>query len=519
MHVAGIKSSLLLLGLAFVVLARAAAAQDKKPLALQRLSAPIALDGMPDEVAWQQVAPLPLTMYAPVYQGTPTQRTEIRVAYDDENFYAAGWFYDSDPNGIRVNSLYRDRWNGDDAFAIYIDAFNDNRNAKWFGTTPSGMRFDILVSDDGVTQNQSWDTFWDSKARITDLGWFVEVRIPFSSLGFQVVDGKAVMGLTVTRLVSRLNERVTFPAIEPKYEFRQPSVAQDVELTDVHSSRPLYVTPYLLTGVTQAPSLPPGAVSFETDRDVSREIGLDLRYPLSSELTLDVTTNTDFAQVEADDQQVNLDRFSLFYPDKRRFFQERSEIFDFVTGSTGRVFHSRQIGLRDGHTVPVLGGARLVGRAGGFDIGLLNMQTQETDGAATENFGVARVKHKAFNAYSYVGGILTTRLSDGQHNVVYGADATIRVFGNDYLAFGATQSADDTDGDSTNVWERHQTYFQWRRRTTRGWMYEPPAHTQGPRTDPSSVFCHAATSRPRTFTRSTTSSPTSTGISGASGPA
>ena len=482
-----LKWSALMLALLFGF-GTAAVGQERPPLRLQRLVAPIILDGIPDEPAWQQIAPLPLTMYAPVFQGTPTQRTEIRVAYDEENFYAAGWFYDTDPSGIRVNSLYRDRWNGDDAFAIYIDAFNDNRNAKWFGTTPSGMRFDILVSDDGVTQNQSWDTFWDSKARITEQGWFVEVRIPFSSLGFQVVDGKAMMGLTVTRLVSRLNERVTFPAIDPKYEFRQPSVAQDVELTGVHSSRPLYLTPYLLTGLTQSPFLPTGGVAFQTERAVSREIGLDLRYPLSSELTLDVTTNTDFAQVEADDQQVNLDRFSLFYPDKRRFFQERSEIFDFVTPSTSRVFHSRQIGLLDGQTVPVLGGARLVGRARGFDIGLLNMQTQKVDGAATENFGVARIKHKAFNPYSYVGGIVTSRVSDGRHNVVYGADATIRMFGNDYLAFGATQSADDADPDSTALWDRTQTYVQWRRRTTRGLMYELTSTRSGPEYRPELGF-------------------------------
>ncbi len=484
----GLRPAALAFGLVSVFGIAGAGGQQTKPLALERLKAPVTLDGMPDEPAWQQIASLPLTMYSPVFRGAPTQRSEIRVAYDDENFYAAGWFYDSDPNGIRVNSLYRDRWNGDDAFAIYIDAFNDNRNAKWFGTTPSGMRFDILVSDDGVTQNASWDTFWDSKARITNEGWFVEIRIPFSSIGFQAVDGKAVMGLTVTRLVSRLNERVTFPAIEPKYEFRQPSVAQDVELTGVHSSRPLYVTPYLLTGVTQAPFLPTNGIAFRTDRDVSREVGLDLRYPLSSELTLDVTTNTDFAQVEADDQQVNLDRFSLFYPDKRRFFQERSEIFDFVSSSTGRVFHSRQIGLRDGQTVPVLGGARLVGRMSGFDVGVLNMQTQSVEGSPTENFGVARVKHKVFNPYSYVGGVLTTRVSDGRHNIVYGTDALIRVFGNDYLSVGVTQSVDDTDADSTTLWDRTQTYLNWRRRTTRGLMYELSSTHSGPEYRPELGF-------------------------------
>src|SRR5688500_14746925 len=177
---------------AAAVLSGPAFAQEP-PLELTRLRAPIVLDGMPDEPAWQEIEPLPLTMHLPVFRGTPTQRSELRVAYDDEYFYAAGWFYDTDPSGIRVNSLYRDRWNGDDAFAIYIDAFNDNRNAKWFGITPAGMRFDQLVSDDGATLNGSWDTFWTSKTRVTDQGWFVEIRIPFSSLGFRTdANGDAV---------------------------------------------------------------------------------------------------------------------------------------------------------------------------------------------------------------------------------------------------------------------------------------------------------------------------------------
>jgi hypothetical protein len=206
-------------GLALTVLAVAPAAAQE-PLPLQRFSGPIVVDGVPDEAAWREVAPLPLTLHLPVFGGTPTQRTEIRVAYDDESLYAAGWFYDTDPSAIRINSLYRDRWNGDDAFAIYIDTFNDNRNAKWFGTTAAGMRFEQLVSDDGATLNGSWDTFWDARSTITAEGWFSEVRIPFSSLGFQTVDGRTVMGLTVTRLVSRLNERVTFPAIDPRFQFR-----------------------------------------------------------------------------------------------------------------------------------------------------------------------------------------------------------------------------------------------------------------------------------------------------------
>ncbi len=200
-----------------------------------------------DDEAWQKIPTLPLTMYTPLFKGVPTQRTELRVSYDDEFLYVGGWFYDTDPSGIRINSLYRDRWIGDDALAIYIDAFNDNQNAKWFGTTPGGIRFDLLVADDGNTTNDNWDTFWTSKTSVTSEGWFAEVRIPFSSLGFQVgPDGTAVMGLTVTRLVSRLNERVTFPEIDPKFPFRRPSSARDVSMRGVRTKTPFYLTPYAL---------------------------------------------------------------------------------------------------------------------------------------------------------------------------------------------------------------------------------------------------------------------------------
>jgi hypothetical protein len=462
------------------LLSQTTSAIAQEPLELTRLTGPVTIDGRPDEAAWLAIRPLPLTMYLPVFGGMPTQRTEIRVAYDDDYFYAAGWFYDTEPSGIRINSLYRDRWNGDDALAIYIDAFNDNRNAKWFGVTPAGMRFDVLVSDDGATLNGSWDTFWDAASTITGEGWFTEVRIPFSSIGFQVVDNSAVMGLTVTRLVSRLNERVTFPAIDSRFQFRQPSVAHDVMLTGVRSARPLYVTPYALTGLEQSPVLTADATRFRTDRDLPREVGVDLRYPLSSELTLDLTANTDFAQVEADDQQVNLDRFTLFFPEKRRFFQERSELFDFVMGSSGgRLFHSRRIGLASGVRVPVLGGARLVGRAGAWEVGLVDMHTGETAATPSENFGVARVRRSVINPYSNVGALVTSRLGGGARNIAYGVDGDFRVFGNDYLSLRWAQTFDDADPSGIGMLDRSQYYVNWRRRTTRGLAYEASSTRSG----------------------------------------
>jgi hypothetical protein len=459
-----------------VVVAHTARAQSSitTPLELTRLPAPVVIDGVPDDAAWRTIPPLPLTMYTPVFRGTPTQRTEIRVAYDDEYFYAAGWFYDTDPSRIRVNSLYRDRWNGDDALAIYIDAFNDNRNAKWFGVTPAGMRFDVLLSDDGTTSNGNWDTFWTARTTITSEGWFAEVRIPFSSIGFHPdAEGKATMGLTVTRLVSRLEERVTFPEIDPKFEFRSPSKAQDVVLRGVRSHTPVYVTPYALTGMARS-SVPPvvGGSSFGIDRKTSREIGVDVRYPLSGDLTLDVTANTDFAQVEADDQQVNLDRFPLFFPERRRFFQEGSGIFDFVAGGGARLFHSRRIGLASDFTpVPIYGGARLVGRVGAWDVGLLEMQTERQGTSPSENFGVLRVRHPVFNAFSTAGLMVTSYDGGGRTNVGLGADGTFRVTGDHYLTLKYSATMDSDDSSTVSLGDRSLFDFKWERRVSRGLQF------------------------------------------------
>jgi hypothetical protein len=451
-------------------LAGGAGQAAEEPLHLTRLTGRILVDGRPDDEAWRSVPPLPLTLYAPVYRGTAAQRTEIRVAYDGEALYAAGWFYDADPGGIRVNSLYRDRWNGDDAFAIYVDAFNDNTNAKWFGTTPAAMRFDQLVSDDGARLNESWDGYWDSETSVTSEGWFAEVRIPFSTLGFQAVDGRAVMGLTVTRLVSRSGERVTFPDIDPRFEFRAPSQAQDVVLDDVRRRTPLYLTPYARAGVERRVDLDdPG---FGASSDFKPDVGADLRYALSGTLTLDLTANTDFAQVEADEEQVALDRFPLFFPEKRRFFQEGSGVFDFPTTGGGQLFHSRQIGLTaDRRPVPVLGGARLVGRVGPWDVGALDMQTDGLANAPSENFGVLRLRRSVFNPYSLLGAMATSRVSGGRHNLALGVDGQFRVQGDDYLTLKWAGTRDDADRDDADAASRSLFNAKWQRRVQRGLGY------------------------------------------------
>lgn len=472
------------------VLAWAGGVQAQSPMPLTRIQLPVELDGMPDEAAWTGVEPLPLTMYFPTFGGAPRERSEIRVAYDDDYLYAAGWFYDSEGEGIRINSLYRDRWNGDDAFAIYVDSFNDNQNAKWFGITPAATRFDILVSDDGATLNGSWDAFWDAETVVTDEGWFVEVRIPFSTLGFQTGDdGRAVMGLTVTRLVSRTGERVTFPAIDPQFPFRQPSAAQDVVLEGVESGRPVYVTPFVLGGRSRRALLDEEEGAYRNERTDTREVGLDVRVQLAGNLTLDLTANTDFAQVEADDQEINQGRFPLFFPEKRRFFQEGSGIFDFYTGNGNRLFHSRRIGLTDDNRpVPVLGGARMVGRVGDWDVGLLNLQTESQGALGSENFGALRARRRVFNDFSTVGGMLTTRAGDGRWNVAGGADGVFRVVGDHYLTAKWAGSALDDEAEGVDLADRSTAYLHWQRRANRALAYTVSTSWTGEAYDPGVGF-------------------------------
>ena len=472
---------ILILTLLFPSLAGASEA----PLALPRLPGGIQIDGLSEEAAWQAIDPLPLTMYEPTFRGAPTERTEIRVAYDEDYLYFSARFYDSEPSAVRANSLYRDRYSGDDTFGIVLDTFNDNENALWFWTTPAGIRGEATIAGDGSGSiNHSWNTFWDVATVENDYGWFVEGRIPYSSLGFQDENGHVTMGLITYRFISRKNERLVFPEMQPDRTVFTPSRAQDVVLEGVYSQTPVYVTPYALGGLGQASRLNAGRTGYYLEDDFSRDIGLDVKYNVTSNFTFDGTINTDFAQVEADDQQVNLSRFSLFFPEKRQFFQERSAIFNFSTIAFGadRLFHSRRIGLNDGKAVPIAAGVRLVGRFGHWDLGLMNMQTVRQGNVRAENFGVARLRRQVFNPYSYAGVMVTSRVDEnGTYNVTYGLDGIFRLFGDEYLTLKWAQTFDDTKIDIQGFDFAEAAMFQAQltRRRNVGFNYWLTATRQG----------------------------------------
>ena len=435
---------------------------------LPRLGAEIILDGSPDEAAWQAVPTLSTVVYEPVFGAEPSSPTDIRVAYDDNYLYAAAWLWDDEPDRIRAVSQVRDEWESDDAFAIVLDTYNDRENAMWFVTTPAGIRADIAVSGDGSDSglNRSWNTYWDVATTRTDQGWFAEMRIPFSSLRFQVVDGQVQMGLIAYRYIARKNERHIHPAIPPNWSlgFAKPSQAARVDLTGLERSIPIYVTPYALGGAGWTPS-----GSTDLQRNTQRDIGLDVKVGLTENLALDLTANTDFAQVEADNQQVNLSRFSLFFPEKRAFFQERAGIFDFTLQGSDRLFHSRTIGLNNGQSVPILGGARLVGRLSDWDVGVVSMQTANQGGLQGENFGVLRLRRQVVNDLSTAGAMITSRLGpDGAMNLGLGLDTRINVTGDEFVTLRLAGSHDDTQSLSPGTM---RGYARWDRVRNQGLSY------------------------------------------------
>jgi len=479
-----------LLGSALPGLARAQAAAE--PLRLSRLTGPIELDGRPTEPAWDKVPLLPLVMYTPTFRAPLTEKSEIKVAYDDRYIYLGARLFDSEPRKIRANTLYRDRYSGDDIVALVLDTYNDRQTASWFTVNPAGTRIDRAVSNDGTSDpNDNWNTFWDVATSRDDSSWSAEMRIPFASLGFQDVNGRVTMGLIAYRLVARKNERQLFPAIPPNWDFgfAKPSMARRVVLEGVHSRHPVYLSPYALGGVSWRAQLNPQGTRYRRPHDGSYEAGVDLKYSPSSNLALDLTANTDFAQVEADDQQVNLTRFSLFFPEKRQFFQERSAIFDFGTGGQSRLFHSRAIGLANGEPLRIYGGARLVGRAGGLDLGLLDLQTASRDSIASENFGVLRLRREVFNPNSTVGAMLTSRIStEGHHNVAAGMDAAIRTVGNEYLTLKWAQTYSSGLANPAVDWKQSRMLLRWERREQIGLSYAGELVHSGAGYDPGMGF-------------------------------
>lgn len=422
------------------------------------------LDGVLDDPVWQSIQPVEMISLNPVSGQTPFQPTQVRIFFTSKHLYAGAWMFDNEPSKIRASNQKRDNMDlSNDWFCLCLDSYLDKENALVFCTPPSGSRTEFQIINDGqgtAPYKVDWNVDWTVKTSIDSLGWYVEMQIPLSSLRYQVTNGNVRMGYSFVRYISRKDEWDTYPLMSNEWGFwswAKPSRFPLMELSGIKSINPLYFSPYIIGGLQYNPILNPDSSGYLSDFKFARNAGLDVKYGIAKNLTLDLTLNTDFAQVEADDQKINLTRFSLFFPEKRQFFLERSSVFDVNFGGNGydQIFYSRRIGIYEGQQVPVWGGGRLTGRVGDWDIGALTLQTGFLkDGETGEeilpsiNNSVVRLRRKIpVNNNSYIGGISTLKIDpSGNFNWNYGLDAIINTTRNDYLKviYAQTLDSDDT---------------------------------------------------------------------------
>jgi len=416
--------------LTLVVLPTAAQAQQERVPSLRalRIQSALSLDGFLSEDYWQQAdITSDFRQYEPLEGQPATERTEVRTMYDEKNLYIGVRCYDSEPEKIIAQKLERDSGvRDDDCFLLVLDTYHDHRNAFYFATNPNGVEEDGLVTDEQRFFNRDWDGVWQVKARITKEGWSAEFAIPFWTLRFPKAPVQT-WGLNFSRIIKRKNEEVNWASwTRLNGGFHRISKAGHlVGLEGLAPGRNLQIKPFALTRGTQDTAGPSHLV---TRGDL--DSGLDVKYGLASNLTLDLTVNTDFAQVEADVQQINLTRFSLFYPEKREFFLENAGLFDFGVETFGGpprllLFFSRRIGIEGGQNIPILAGGRVTGKVGRYNIGLLDIASDRKGEVARAHFSVLRIKRDLFQR-SYLGLIATNRADVGEReNRTFGLDGSL----------------------------------------------------------------------------------------------
>jgi len=419
-------------------------ANDDRVIRARYIEAPIVIDGILDELAWALVEPATDFVQTNPVQGEPaTERTEVRLLYDDDNLYVGVYCFDSEgEQGIVVTDVTRDYQSSEnDHFALVLDTFDDDRNGFLFGTNPEGAKRDAQTVGDGTHINFDWDGIWHVKTQITEQGWQVEMAIPFKTLRFREGDDQ-IWGVNFVRHIRRKNEVAHWSLVTRPYRMNRVSLAGTLEgLGGIRQGRNFYLKPYISTPITRREG---------DDVDFMPEVGMDAKYGVTPGLTLDLTLNTDFAQVEADVQQINLTRFSLFFPEKRDFFLENSGIFEFA--HTGRrfgrrdliPFFSRRIGIEQGEIVPILGGVRFSGRAGQYTLGILSMQTDEFEVTPSTNFSVLRLRRDILRNSDIGGLFVNKKVNGGDFNRTYGTDVNLKFL--TYLNISSYILKTDTTG-------------------------------------------------------------------------
>ncbi len=379
----------------------------------------VRLDGILNEPFWESIEPVIDFTQRELSEGAPpTERTEVRFAFDEDNFYIGVICFDSEPEKIIHKQLKRDvNPDSDDRISFAFDTYNDMRMGYLFSTNPNGFRYDATFRGGADKENVDWDGIWDVRARITDQGWSCEIVIPFKTLRFPTTDTQ-VWRLNIKRTIRRKNEELHFRGWHRDDRFLDLSKTGTLLLDKpLKATRQVDLKPYLLTGAER---------TRDEGTDEVLRAGLDVRYGITSNATLQLTTKTDFSQIESDREVINLTRFDIHYPEKRDFFLEGQETFDFTQGGT-RLFYSRRIGISpDREEIPVLGGAKFIQKTGSLRLGVLSMQTEGKHGIPGTNYTVARIKQDVFDQ-SYIGFIATSVLDRDNHDSqVLGTDFILR---------------------------------------------------------------------------------------------
>jgi hypothetical protein len=420
----------------------AAQSSRERPAAQAVLATePPSIDGVLDEAAWQSAKVVEAFVQQEPREGEPaTDRTEVRVLYDKGHLYIGVRAFASEPVVATEMRRDADRLFDEDNFQVVVDTFHDSRNGYMFLTSPLGAKLEQQLFDEGEgggrgttsNINRNWDGVWDAASRIDDQGWTTEIAIPFSTVRFKPTD-EQVWGLNFLRHVRRKNEILYWSPIPKAYGLTRVSLAGELRgLQGISRGLDLRLKPFLVGGVRHLES-----TAIDRSTSAVRDIGLDARYGVTAGLNLDVTLNTDFAQVEVDEQQVNLTRFGLFFPEKRDFFLENANFFTMGTGSSFTntqvqtdLFFSRRIGLSEsGQPVPIIGGARMAGKSGRNNVGVLDIQTDSAFSRPGDNFFVGRYSRDILRR-SRVGALFVNKQSmDGSthFNRTMGVDANLAI--------------------------------------------------------------------------------------------
>lgn len=423
------------------------------------------IDGVVSDAAWSKVIPLTEFIQREPDNGKPvSERTEIKIIYDRDNLYFGIKCFDSSPGEINASEMRRDQpLLNDDAVEIFLDTYNDHRNAFYFSTNPLGAQRDGIVqtNTDENFQNWDWNGVWECESRITDEGWTSEIKIPFKTLRFKN-DVMQEWGLNISRIIPRKREETYWAPIDRDFGFwgkyRIDVYGHLKGISNITQPEKFQIKPFILTGMQ-------GDFEEHEPSKFKFDGGLDAKYLLTSNITLDVTVNTDFAQVEADQEQVNLTRFELFFPEKREFFLEGASIFQFGEKAYNplipatQLFFSRSIGLtEDNEIVPIIGGLKMTGKAGGYDLGFMNVFTNnithinDDDEEVYEpqtNYSVLRVKRDIMDN-SYLGAIALNKesLENNNFNRTFGIDGNLFFSDRWQLGFfGAKSSSPEFKGD------------------------------------------------------------------------